>query len=718
MKRTAGILVGLLLAILCTYALADVELNETNFPDAEFRKYITDSRIDWDGDGILSEAEIQQVTDIYCSEKNITDLTGIEYFTELTELTVYRNDLNTLDVSKNTKLTYIYCDNNNLTNLVLRNNTVLEKLNCNNNNLTNLDLTNNTALKTLLCSKNQLNSLDLRANTVITTVNCSDNQITSLLLSEYTPLNALAWLTCNQNQIQTIDVSNCPILAELVQTQDRTSYGTSDLWTSSGKRLEVDTTTTVIAGETISEPIVVIPEGIEINETSFPDENFRSMVQGFDGNDNGYLSDWEISLVRVIYGDSKSISSLQGIEYFTAMELLYCEQNQLTSLNLSKNTALEVLYCDQNQLTSLDLSKNTALTEIQCGSNELISLDVSGSPELKVLGCSRNSLETLDVSRNTALKKLWCGSNQLKSLDLSANAALTELICYSNQLTALDLSKNTAVTKVHCYSNEIESLDVSNSTALIDLECDKNRLTKLDVSNNKELKILTCNTNNLKELDISKLPIIVALVTEMEPEEVAGTLNWRMDLYGAANRWFSVDKDVDVYAGPIDIGKTDVTAIKDQVYTGKAIKPGIIIKYKEKKLTKGTDYTVSYKNNKKIGKATVTITGKGRYTGKTTVSFNIVPKAVKLTSLTAGKKELTVKWAKGSNITGYEIEYSLKKNFKGSKTVTIKKAATTKTVLKKLQAKKTYYIRIRTYKTVNGKKYYSAWSAIKNKKTK
>ncbi len=168
----------------------------------------------------------------------------------------------------------------------------------------------------------------------------------------------------------------------------------------------------------------------------------------------------------------------------------------------------------------------------------------------------------------------------------------------------------------------------------------------------------------------------------------------------------------------IDISKAKITAIKAQVYTGKAIKPTVIVKYDGKKLTVGKDYTVTYKNNKKIGKATVTITGKGSYTGKKTVKFDIIPKAVKLSSLTAGKKELTVKWSKGSNITGYEIEYSTSKKFKNSKTVTVSKAATTKTVLKKLSAKKTYYVRIRTYKTVNGKKYYSAWSSAKSKKTK
>lgn len=96
----------------------------------------------------------------------------------------------------------------------------------------------------------------------------------------------------------------------------------------------------------------------------------------------------------------------------------------------------------------------------------------------------------------------------------------------------------------------------------------------------------------------------------------------------------------------------------------------------------------------------------------------LVPKGVNLSSLKAGKKELTVKWKKGSDIDGYEIEYSLKKTFKGAKKVTVSKAGTTETVLKKLKSKKTYYVRIRTFKKFQGKKYYSEWSKARSKKVK
>ena len=99
-------------------------------------------------------------------------------------------------------------------------------------------------------------------------------------------------------------------------------------------------------------------------------------------------------------------------------------------------------------------------------------------------------------------------------------------------------------------------------------------------------------------------------------------------------------------------------------------------------------------------------------------TFKINPRPVALSSLTAGSKQLTVKWKKGNSITGYEVQYSTKKSFASAKKAVIIKPATVKTTITGLKAKQTYYVRIRTYKTVKGKKYYSNWSKAKFAKTK
>ena len=108
------------------------------------------------------------------------------------------------------------------------------------------------------------------------------------------------------------------------------------------------------------------------------------------------------------------------------------------------------------------------------------------------------------------------------------------------------------------------------------------------------------------------------------------------------------------------------------------------------------------------------VTGIGDYTGEKRASFVINPKAVKLSSLKAGSKKLTVKWTRGKGIDGYEIQYGLKKDFKDAKTVTIKKDSMTETDIKKLKANKKYYVRIRAFRNVDGTTYVSAWSNVRN----
>ena len=250
--------------------------------------------------------------------------------------------------------------------------------------------------------------------------------------------------------------------------------------------------------------IAVQSAGVAIDNTNFPDANFRTVVKKFDTNKDGSLSDTEIAAVEVINCSSKGITNLKGIEYFTALRLLSCYRNQLTTLDVDKNTALEELYCYSNQLTKLDVSKNTSLKILNCIYNQLTTLDVNKNTALNKLWCGDNPLTTLDVSKNTALIDLYCSCNQLTKLDVSKNTALTDLDCSGNQLTALDVSKNTALTDLFCGGNQLTALDVSKNTTLTKLDCGPNQLTALDVSKNTALTKLDCGRNQLTELDVSK----------------------------------------------------------------------------------------------------------------------------------------------------------------------------------------------------------------------
>ena len=297
--------------------------------------------------------------------------------------------------------------------------------------------------------------------------------------------------------------------------------------------------------------IAVQSAGVAIDDTNFPDANFCSFVaSSFDEDNDNYLSDTEINAVESINCADKGISDLAGISHFTALETLNCFNNQLTSLDVSKNTALTYLDCYGNQLTSLDVSKNTALTYLDCGRNQLTSLDVSKNTALTELDCRSNQLTKLDVSKNTALTELDCRSNQLTKLDVSKNTALTTLYCWDNQLTKLDVSKNTALTDLACYNNQLTSLDVSKNTALTYLDCDNNQLTSLDISNTNTDN-LTCRDNiyqivvdNDRTFDLSTLPgnFGVAKTSDWSGGKVSGNT-------------LTVDSDKDTVTYKYDCGK-------------------------------------------------------------------------------------------------------------------------------------------------------------------
>ena len=164
--------------------------------------------------------------------------------------------------------------------------------------------------------------------------------------------------------------------------------------------------------------------------------------------------------------------------------------------------------------------------------------------------------------------------------------------------------------------------------------------------------------------------------------------------------------------------KATVLGISNKSYTGKNITQSITVKYNGKTLKNGTDYTVSYSSNKNIGTATVKIAGKDSYTGTITKTFKINPAKQEIQKLTAKSKAFFVDWAQKESATGYEIQYATNSKFSGAKKVTVTNNKTDKKTISKLSGKKKYYVRVRSYTTVKGKKYYGAWSSTKSVTTK
>ena len=200
----------LLPALALAEGAAGVAIDPTNFPDANFRAHV--STFDTDNDDRLTTTELAAVKSMRLIGKSIGDLTGIEHFTALTHLRCQKNQLTSLDVSKNTALEELDCGDNQLTSLDVSANTALKELYCGDNPLTALDVSANTALTDLNCINTQRTSLDVSKNTALTSLLCGDNQLTSLDVSANT---ALTSLRCAKNQLASLDVSKNTALEDL-----------------------------------------------------------------------------------------------------------------------------------------------------------------------------------------------------------------------------------------------------------------------------------------------------------------------------------------------------------------------------------------------------------------------------------------------------------------------------------------------------------------------
>lgn len=196
----------------------------------------------------------------------------------------------------------------------------------------------------------------------------------------------------------------------------------------------------------------------------------------------------------------------------------------------------------------------------------------------------------------------------------------------------------------------------------------------------------------------------------------AGTA--KVTITGKSN--FHGTKTITFKISPYQISKISVSTISKKVYTGKSQKPVPTVKHGSKKLTNGKDYSITYKNNKNTGTATVTITGKGNYTGTKKISFKIIPKKAVVSSVKSSKKgQLTVKCKKDTQASGYQIVIAQNKAFtKGKKSVVLKKNSLVTKTFTKLVSNKTYYVKIRSYKTISGAKYYGTYSTVKKIKVK
>ena len=452
MKKFLLFSLAVLMATLA--ARADVVINATNFPDANFRAYLLNVY----PSGTITTAQLATHETMLLENKNISSLQGIHYFTGLKQLNCANNTITSLDLSNNTALTHLTCSNNQLTELDVAGMSHLERL----------YVADNPQLEVLLCYSCNLKEISLENCTALYDVQCFDNPELDDITRIY---------TCTA--LRYFDGENC-------------GFTEFNCWS-------MPTLTTL---NLANNPHLKKVQAFKCNLTSLNVSECDSleMITCYQNKlTNLDLSD--LSALKEVYCYDNMLTSL-NIDNCNALETLDCSDNKLTSLSFTGCGNLQNVDVDNNQLTSLRLFSRRQLTTLSCINNQLTRLDVPNCTALKSLYCQDNQITLLNPVLCSALETLRCYHNQLASMDLSTNTALKELNCNNNQLTSLDLSACTALTSVDCGNNQLTDLDVTNCP-LNGLNCGYNQLTSLDLSTSPTIKSLLCNDNQLTSLDLT-----------------------------------------------------------------------------------------------------------------------------------------------------------------------------------------------------------------------
>jgi len=246
---------------------------------------------------------------------------------------------------------------------------------------------------------------------------------------------------------------------------------------------------------------------------NIPDANFKAKLiqQGVDTNSDGQIQQSEALARTSLYLDYSNISSLDGIESFTNLTSLNCDNNNLSVLNVSNLTLLTNLSCRNNQITSLNVLNLSNLYSLSCSSNLLTSLDLSNLVHLYVIYASdgfSGTLTTLNVSGCTALNAIYANYNQLTTLNVSGCTSLYVIYADYNQLTTLNVSGCSALYGVYAGNNQLVTLNASGCSALYAIHASNNQLTTLNVTGCSSLSSIQASYNQLSTLDLSDCSVL------------------------------------------------------------------------------------------------------------------------------------------------------------------------------------------------------------------
>ena len=456
------------------YQNGGIAINAQNFPDEGFRRYISEN-MDDDRDGALSSYELTEFknqTIKITEEYEVKDLTGIEFFPDLLQLEIARQDLKRLDVSHNKQLYRLECQLDQMTELIL-DNPALKQLDCMGNQLDQLDLSKVPNLSTLVCNNNKISTLDMKQVPNLQHLECSSNPLGSLDLSENL---YLAGLICADAQLTSLNVSRNLLLSELLCNNNN------------------------LTELNVANNSMLYQLNCEHNQLTKLDVSNNTKLSSLSCNDN-----------RLVTLDASKNRELWS---------LFCQNNALTELAVA-GSSLSKIYCENNQLTDLDVSHCGSMVRVRAdydveiegktmapvGPSDIL-VDAAHFPDPAFLDFV---YEEYDLDGNRALSEEE--REAVEEMELYVNSYTIIMDGYTYQggsyigfgihdLTGIEYFPYLQI--LNCKANQIERLDLTQNPALVYLECEDNALQTLDVSNNPNLGHVSCKDNALTCVDVSR----------------------------------------------------------------------------------------------------------------------------------------------------------------------------------------------------------------------
>lgn len=670
-----------------------IPLDEAHFPDAAFRDFLWNN-FDDDMDEILSEEEIALITEMRLRGEEVSSLQGIEYLTSLEGLDISGTDLEEVDVSGMTNLGYIYLDNTRIRSLNVAGALNLQELACTSGELESLDVSGMTSLMYLYCENNKLRSLNVAGASNLQELVCTSNELTTL---DASGLANLERLDCASNQLSELK------LAGLKNLKDLSCYD--------NKLKSID-----LAG---------LDQLVSLNCSVNPIEKL----------------------------DASSLKTLTG---------LGCGECNLTELNVAGLTELRSLDCPDNKLKSLDLTGITKLAMLYCPGNEIESLDISKNPDLRELGCENNQLKTLKISGLAKLYYITCGYNQLEELDLSGLTALGTLKCESNNLTKLDVtglenlnylcctdnlfaSQNsiTGVEKikhldfepqrhVHVYKDVVTKATLTKDGSIVKKceGCGEVQETKVIYAPKtitlKQTQFTYNGTNrkpSVSVVDSQGKAISSANYSVVYPTASKAPGTYEAKIVFKGNYSGEITKSYTVVKANQTISMANATkCISSRTYTIRATitqgnKTGKISYTSDNPAVASiTSWGKITFNGVGTAKITATTKANANYNSASkTITLTVIPAPTVVTKLQSQKTGwLNIQYRANRAADGYQIQYGTSEDMSGAKYAAVNNSAIRSYTRKDVESGKTYYVRVRTFNVVNGKRYYSNWSGTKD----